>query len=971
MREKISKNSEGSRYDHSKIEKKWQKKWQKNKIYRTENNTKKEKFYVLDMFPYPSGEGLHVGHPKGYIATDVVSRMKRMQGFNVLHPMGFDAFGLPAEQYAIKMKVNPAVAVAKNVAHYKKQLEIIGFDYDWSREVVTTDPRFYKWTQWIFLRLLEKGLAFEAEEPINWCPVDKTGLANEDVENGRCERCGALVEKKLMRQWVLRITDYADRLLYDLDAKDSNGKPILDWPESIKEAQRNWIGRSEGAEIDFTVSPEKKNFPIITVFTSRPDTLFGVTYLVLAPEHPSIDILIDASSNPSDISAYVRSVRNKTEIDRTDATKEKTGVELKGIKAIHPATGEKIPIWVADYVLSDYGTGAIMAVPAHDERDHAFAKKYKLPIKTVAAEFFEDQVSKRIPGEKMVERDVVHVILFNKNKEVLCLDWKEHDWKTFIIGGIEKGESPEAAALREIREETGYKNVKVKKIAGYTVSAFYAVHKKENRVAYATVVECELENDEQDTISEEEAKISLLQWIPVKSVHEFVNLSSQKTAWELVRANRPFTGRGIVLDSGKFSKLSSEEAGEMITSEFGRKKVTYKLRNWVFSRQRYWGEPIPVLHDEDGGVIPVADKDLPVVLPKVKYYEPTGTGESPLALISKWVNVKLKIKNSKLKILRRETNTMPQWAGSSWYYLRYMDPNDKNQLVSKEAEKYWKEVDLYVGGAEHATRHLIYARFWHKFLFDIGVVSHIEPFRKLQPVGLIMAEDGRKMSKRWGNVINPDDIVKRVGADTLRVYEMFMGPFDQSIAWSTDSMAGARRFLERIWRLQNKIEKKSVSGSRSEIDVLVQKTIKKVGEDISELRFNTAISSMMILLNQLDKEESVRPEHYRTFILLLAPFAPHISEELWARIGNEGSVHKEKWPKFDPVMVQDEFITLAIQVNGKTRATIKAGKDDGEEELVGKAKGLPELKKWLNEGMVTRVIYVKGRIINLIIDENK
>ncbi len=777
-------------YNHLVIEKKWQKEWARKKAFKTQETSKKKKYYVLDMFPYPSGEGLHVGHPKGYIATDIISRIKRMQGMNVLHPMGFDAFGLPAENYAIKNKTNPQVAVKKNVARFKKQLEIIGLDYDWSREVNTTDPKFYKWTQWIFLKLLEKGLAYESNEPVNWCPVDKTVLSNEDVENGKCERCGSVVEKKPIRQWVLRITDYAERLLADLDH--------LDWPESIKESQRNWIGKSVGAEIDFDVwrSSEK-----IKVFTTRPDTIFGATYVVLAPEHEVIEKLWSQIENKDEVVKYFTSIKNKTEIDRTKDEKDKTGVELKGIHAVNPATDEQIPIWVADYVLATYGTGAIMAVPAHDDRDGDFAKKYNIKVKNVVI-------------------------------------------------------------------------------------------------------------------------------------------------------------NGTLVNSGDFTGVLAEKARVDITRFVKGKMVTkYKLRDWVFSRQRYWGEPIPVLRD-GYKIIPLKEKDLPVKLPKVKSYEPTGEAESPLAAVTNWMNVKV---NG--KVLKRESNTMPQWAGSSWYYLRYMDPNNKKALVDKKKDKYWNMVDLYVGGAEHATRHLIYARFWHKFLYDIGVVSTKEPFKKLQSVGLIIASDGRKMSKRFGNVINPDEIVKNYGADTLRMYEMFMGPFDQTAIWNEDNIFGVRRFIERVWRLSDKVTNSKVP---EKFEILLNKTVKKVTDDIETMSFNTSVSAMMILLNEMEKLESVPKKSFEIFLKILSPFAPHISEEIWHKLGNKKLLVLESWPKADPKKLQEVEVRMAIQINGKVRGECLVNFEMTEEEIVKAAKDAQGVDKWLIGKTIIKVIVVKNRLVNFV-----
>ncbi|KKU82168.1 MAG: Leucine-tRNA ligase [Parcubacteria group bacterium GW2011_GWA1_47_8] len=781
-------------------------------MYRASDKSNKPKKYVLDMFPYPSGEGLHVGHPKGYIATDIYSRMKRMQGFNVLHPMGWDAFGLPAEQYAIKNKIHPRVAVDKNVARYKEQLSDIGFDYDWSREVNTTDPTFYKWTQWIFLKMFEKGLAYESYEPINWCPSCQTGLANEDLEDGKCERCGTLVEKKPMRQWVIRITKYADRMLNDLDK--------LDWPTSIKESQRNWIGRSEGAEIDFKIGGSGK---VTTVFTTRPDTLFGATYCVLAPEHKLIDELKESITNLSEVEGYREETKIRTEIERTAEGREKTGVKCEGISVVNPANGEELPLYVADYVLGNYGTGAVMAVPAHDERDFAFAKKFSLPIVKV------------------------------------------------VQGGGTDGEA--------------------------------------------------------------------------------------------------YIGNGNLFNSGRFDGVSNEVAKRKITDFVNGRWVTkYRLKDWVFSRQRYWGEPIPLIHCETCGVVPVPEKDLPVVLPEVESYAPTGTGESPLADIAEWVNVSCPKCGGAGK---RETNTMPQWAGSSWYYLRFIDPHNTEALVDKEKEKYWSPVDMYVGGAEHATRHLIYARFYHKFLYDIGAVNYEEPFSRLQNVGLIMAEDGRKMSKRWGNVVNPDDIVAEYGADTLRLYEMFMGPFGQSVAWSTQGIVGPYRFLERVWRLKNKLQQTTDNRQQEDqkLNTELHKTIKKVTDDIEAMSFNTAVSQLMIFANELEKEPQISRIAYETFLKLLAPFAPHITEELWHEIGNTSSVHGASWPVFDLQKIVEKEVIIAIQVGGKVRDTMTVARDLDENAVLLLALSRPIVAKWTEGKEVIKVIHVPHKLLNIVIGE--
>lgn len=817
-------------FDHTEIEPRWQQQWRDSAIYRTAEDSDKPKTYVLDMFPYPSGEGLHVGHPKGYIATDIYSRYKRMNGHAVLHPMGWDAFGLPAENFAIKHKVHPRTAVEKNVARFKEQLEVLGFDYDWQREINTTDPSFYKWTQWIFIQLLKQGYAYESHEPINWCPGCQTGLANEDLEpDGSCERCGSMVEKRPMRQWVLNIRAYADRMLEDLET--------VTWPEHIKEAQRNWIGRSEGAEIDFVLSTGDT----VTVFTTRPDTLFGATYMVLAPEHELVAKNKDVIENGDEVASYIETTANKKEMERLDETKEKTGVWLEGITATNPASGEEIPVYIADYVLASYGTGAIMAVPAHDERDHEFAKKFSLQITRV-----------------------------------------------------------------------------------------------------------------------------------VKPVDDFLQIAETKDG---KRSEIVFTGYGVLISSGEFDGMPSEEAKHAITEKVGgRMSNTYKIRDWVFSRQRYWGEPIPVVHAEDGNIYPIAEAQLPVTLPEVEHYEPAGDGQSPLANIDEWVNVTGYVTESgdfvvaeeapgeaPLLKAKRETNTMPQWAGSSWYYLRYIDPNNEEALIAKDKEERWQPVDVYVGG-DHAVRHLIYARFWHKFLYDIGVVSTIEPFQRLEFLGFILAEDGRKMSKRWGNVINPDEIVKLVGADTMRVYEMFMGPFENTIAWSQDGLAGARRFLERVNGLAAHISESATEETTRQL----HKTIKKVGNDIEQFKFNTAVSAMMSYINTAEKTGLTQLE-YEQFLQLLAPFAPHLSEELWQQLGHLDSIHGSTFPDYSESLTQDEWVTIGVQVNGKVRGDITVAPDASESEVVAAAQAEVNVARHLTEGNLSKVIYKPGKILNLIV----
>ncbi len=942
------------KYDHKAIEKKWQAVWETAGLYRTAEDSSKPKCYVLDMFPYPSGDGLHVGHQKGFIATDIYSRMKTMRGYGVLHPMGFDAFGLPAENYAIKMKVNPMVMTEKNVARYKEQLSSLGFNYDWEREVNTTDPAFYKWTQWIFLKMFEKGLAYESYEPINWCPSCQTGLANEDLEDGKCERCSTVIEKKPMRQWVLRITDYADRMLTDIDK--------LDWPTSIKESQKNWIGRSEGAEIIFNIKDSIFNIPI---FTTRPDTLFGATYVVLAPELKLIDELKSEISNWNEVLTYREEAKARTEIERTAEGREKTGVRLEGVSAINPANGEELPVYVADYVLAHYGTGAVMAVPAHDERDFEFAKKYNLPINEVISPRIiltgEDSVRE---GVETLYRNVVDVILENEKGEFLLITEEVEGKKCihFIGGGIEDGDSEIETVHKETAEESGYVDVEILGSKFNPISTVGFRHTKQsNQDTFGYFYHAKLKSNKKVSCEVDEGKHEI-GWYKKEDIVGLITWPGHKIAWLnfLNNGKSVNTEEDILINSGNFNGLSSEEAKKLITDFVkGRWVTKYRLKDWVFSRQRYWGEPIPLVHCEKDGVVAVPEKDLPVVLPVVESYAPTGTGESPLADIADWVNTTCPKCGGKAK---RETNTMPQWAGSSWYYLRYTDSQNENVLVDKEKEKYWSPVDVYVGGQEHATRHLIYARFYHKFLYDIGVVNYDEPFQRLQNVGLVMAEDGRKMSKRWGNVVNPDDVVETYGADTLRLYEMFMGPFGQSVAWSTESIVGPRRFLERVWRLQDKVS----AVKTSTVDAVLHKTIKKVGDDIEAFGFNTAISSLMILANEMEKVGSVSITNYETLLVLLAPFAPHITEELWYSLGNKTSIHLASWPTYDEAMTVVSEVTIAVQVNGKLRDTMVMQNGASQSLVEESALALLPVAKWIEGRKITKIIFVPGKLVNIV-----
>lgn len=806
-------------YNHTKIEKKWQDYWERNKTFKTQEKSDKKKFYALDMFPYPSGVGLHVGHPEGYTATDIISRYKRANGYNVLHPMGWDAFGLPAEQYALDTGNDPREFTQKNIETFKRQIKELGFSYDWDREVNTTDPNYYKWTQWIFIKLYEKGLAYVDEVAVNWCPALGTVLSNEEVIDGVSERGGHLVERRPMKQWVLKITDYAEKLLKDLDE--------LDWPESLKSMQRNWIGKSEGAEVTFKVQGLEKEF---TVFTTRPDTLFGATYCVLSPEHKLVKE-ITSENKKEEVANYLEEVKRKSDLERTDLNKNKTGV-FTGAYAINPINGKKLPIWIADYVLITYGTGAIMAVPAHDERDYEFAKKYNLEI-------IEVLKGGNIEKEAYVE-DGLHI-----NSE--------------FLNGLNKEEA-------------------------------------------------------------------------IKKSIEFLEKES-----------------------------------------IGKRKTTYKLRDWLFSRQRYWGEPIPIITWEDGTMTAVDEKDLPLLLPITDDIKPSGTGESPLANLTDWINVVDKKTGKKGK---RETNTMPQWAGSCWYYLRYIDPNNTEKFADYEKLKYWLPVDVYIGGAEHAVLHLLYARFWHKVLYDLGLVPTKEPFQKLFNQGMILAEskNGKpeKMSKSKGNVVNPDDIVKSHGADTLRVYEMFMGPLDASIAWSTNGLDGSRRFLDRIYRLlidteTNKPNAKVVEKENTSLEASYNLTVKKVTNDIENMQFNTAISQLMIFVNDCNKAEYIPKKYALGFIKLLAPFAPHISEEMWQIYGHDKTLSYEPWPTYDENKLINDTVEIVVQILGKVKEKMVLKKDLSKEELEEKVLSSEKVKKLINNKKIVKIIVVPNRLVNLVI----
>ncbi|OGG47793.1 leucine--tRNA ligase [Candidatus Kaiserbacteria bacterium RIFCSPHIGHO2_01_FULL_49_13] len=943
------------KYDHKRIEKKWQAEWEKTEPNRAENDSKKKKNYILIEFPYPSGDGLHTGHVRSYTALDVVARKRRGEGFNVLYPIGWDAFGLPTENYAIKTGTSPEEATRQNTNTFRRQLKALGISFDWSREINTTDPKYYKWTQWIFLQMYKHGLAYKAKMPINWCPTDKIGLANEEVVDGKCERCGTPVLKREREQWMLAITKYADRLHADLDT--------VDYEERIKIQQRNWIGRSEGTEITFKlVAPNFQDD--IPVFTTRSDTLYGATYLVLAPEHPLIEKLAKHLVNWQDVLAYIVAAKQKSDIERIGDTREKTGIKLIGIEAINPATKRGIPVFIADYVLAHYGTGAIMAVPAHDERDYDFAKKYTLPITPVIEPVFMQttEPGKIIEGLPFDERDAVIVIVKHWAEEkYLALRWKQVAWGTFITGGIEKGQTPEEAARMEVREETGFLNLELRANYGVIHGKFYHVPKKVNRFAHSRTLLFQLTDNVQTPVSPEEQEKHEVLWLAKNELKQFLTPDSHQRALELLNGKEVYVGEGLLANSGPFTGISSENAKKKITEAVeGRWVTTYRLRDWVFSRQRYWGEPIPIIHCEKCGMVPVPETDLPVILPAIIKYQPTDTGESPLASMADWVNVACPSCEGAAK---RETDVMPNWAGSSWYFLRYTDPHNDAELADKKLLAYWIPVDWYNGGMEHTTLHLLYSRFWHKFLFDLAVAATPEPYAKRTSHGLILASDGKKMSKSLGNVVNPDEIVEQFGADTLRVYEMFMGPFDQPVSWSTANMVGSRRFLERVWRMVSRVADRAASAA---LESSLHESIKKVSADIEAMKFNTAISQLMILANEFDKEHLVPREVFALFTRILAPFAPHLTEEIWLRLNERGGVHDAAWPKAEEGKIVRKSKYIAIQVNGKLRATLEATADASEREIKETALALPAIQKWLEGKNIAQIIEIPGRLLNVV-----
>ncbi len=1124
-------------YDHSKIEKKWQKQWEKDGLYKTPDTAKgKENFYLLVEFPYPSGN-LHVGHWYAFAVPDILARFRRMQGKNVLYPIGFDAFGLPAENAAIKNKLNPRTWTESNIEYMSKQIRSMGTSFDWSREVQTIDPEYYKWTQWMFLQFFKAGLVYRKETAVNWCPKDKTVLANEQVVNGHCERCDSEVVQKQMLQWNIKITDYADRLINDLDA--------LDWPKEIKESQKNWIGRSEGAEIDFPLTiaadtkkytyvilhgytgkatdarwqwiraelegmghtviiPElpntddpnekdqvaaalaavkydertilvghslggtvalkvleklqkpiarlvlvgsvinpkfkdkrrpfekkftwkfdaetiKRNAPVIQmlhdprdyaiseeqreytekllgikaqicrstephftgdkepdvlmwlrptirIFTTRADTLYGCTFLVLAPEHPWVTLALQHKTvlqNNDEVQKYVEQAKKKTEFERQTDQKEKTGVELKGLKAINPTTGKEVPVWVADYALMGFGTGALFG-DAHDERDCEFAKKYGIPLKetiepltirTSGPDTFRE-------GQPFDERNAIIAIVKHWSEDTyLCLTSKSRNLNYFVCGGIDEGEDPVAAGKREIEEETGYVDAQfVRKLGGTIHSKFYQSLKKYNRLAHFTPLLFQLKDDTRHEIDDKEKAMHEVVWIDAEKVSQFINRDDVAIAWQRAQGNAVYEGKGILFGSGEYSGLTSDEALPKITERFGSRVVKYKLRDWIVSRQRYWGVPIPIVHCSKCGAVPVPDKDLPIELPPVKDYLPEGSGKSPLAKVKKFVETKCPQCKGKAE---RETDTLDTFVDSSWYFLRYTDPKNKKKFADAKKMNNWMPVDLYSGGAEHTTMHVLYSRFWQKALFDLGLVKDAEPYKRRMNRSIILGPDGQKMSKSRGNVVDPDEVVARLGADTVRMYLAFVGPYNEvsSFPWNPDSVVGVRRFLERVVRLKECISDEDVS----DLEPVLHRTIKKVGDDIGALKFNTAISQLMIFLNHAEKIGKVSHTQWDVLIKLLAPFAPFLSEELWYEVGHTSSIHAQEWPIYDVKRLQEASVTIAVQINGKTRG--QAHVDPNSDSIAQEAAASKAVAERLAGKKIQRTVVVPNRLVNFVVQE--
>lgn len=960
------------RYNPKEIEPKWQKKWAESNIYQATEDPVKPKRYILEYFPYPSGNAMHVGHVRNYTIGDALARFARMQGFDVLHPMGWDAFGLPAENYAIKTGISPAQAITENTGKFKQQLTQMGFSYDWSREFASSDPEYYRWTQWFFLLLHKRGLAYRQESLQWWCPVDKTVLANEQVEAGRCWRCGSEVEKKALKQWFFKITDYADRLAQDLDD--------VNWSESIKSMQRNWIGRSKGAEVQFSVDGIDET---VTIFTTRPDTLFGATFMVLAPEHPLVN-KITKPEHTQQVENYLAKTQAKSDIERQETNREKTGI-FTGAYAINPANNKKIPIWIADYVLLGYGTGAIMAVPAHDERDYDFAKKFDLPVVPVLAPTF--LLEKNVKPEEAHDRQVGVAIAYNPETEKYCLiNWhKDHpraglEWPG---GGLDEGEDVKQGAAREFTEETGYTDVTVETVLPAIVCGYYfsrsALHTKRNVKNLVTLRVNSLDHNGQIGTEDYEKGMYDVVWL---SKEELLALRDKMTDHMKVVTDLAFglpihVGEGTMINSGEYDNLPSAEVREKLVADLAergiaKERVNYKMRDWLISRQRYWGAPIPMIHCQKCGTVPVPEDQLPVRLPEMKSFEPSGDGRSPLARDPEFVNTVCPECDGPAE---RETDTMDGFACSSWYFLRFADPHNNEKPFDAQKIKQWLPVDDYIGGAEHAVMHLLYARMWTKVMQDAGLIDFGEPFKTLRNHGMILAPDGQKMSKSKGNVIAPDELIEQgYGADSIRIMELFIGPWNQAAAWSVEGMGGSFRFLQRIWTLVQE-QQEATPGDKSSEELLrvVHKTIKKVTQDLESLSFNTAIAALMECVNDLyrikaqDKYASKEwPWALQTLLQLTAPFAPHITEELWEQIGQNASIHTSEWPVFDEKYLVESTMTIVVQVNGKLRAQIQVPADASKDDVIAAARAHSKIADTLAGQEPKKTIYVPKKLVNFV-----
>ena len=933
------------------VEKKWQEYWKNHHTFEAHIDKSKEKYYYLVEFPYPSGAGLHVGHVRSYTALDTLARKKRLMGYNVLFPMGWDAFGAPAEQYAIKNHIHPSIAVKENIKTFKSQIEKLGISFDWSREFATTDPEYYKWTQWQFLQFFKHGMAYKAKKNINWCPKCKMGLSNEDSSGGVCERCGTQVVQKEKEQWMLRMSDYAEDLI--------DGLNDTDFQERTKVAQINWIGKSTGAEVDFKLKQVNEK---LTVYTTRPDTLYGVTFMVIAPEHPYVDLYSGLIKNMNEVIDYREQTNKKTEFERTQLVKDKTGIKLEGLSAINPINNKEIPIYISDYVMMNYGTGAIMAVPAHDTRDYDFAKKFGIDIIQV----LEEETGTPHSDESK-KNSIVAIVYDEKQDKYLTINWGNNGGRLFVGGTIKENESSLECAIREIAEETGYTDISLVKTAFKINHHYYAYNKDKYFNIQATPFLFTLNSDKMVSQSLDDDEKFQVEWVSKDIIQKEIVDELHKKSFEYTVNETAMVGDGIHINSDVLDGLHKEEAiSKMISyleeKGIGRKKTNYKLQDWIFTRQRFWGEPIPLIYCDDCGWVAVPDEDLPVLLPNVAEYEPTDDGESPLARIEEFVNTTCPHCG---KPAKRETDTMPNWAGSSWYWLRYMDPHNDKEFASREALEYWGKVDWYNGGMEHATRHLLYARFWNQFLYNIGLVPNKEPFKVRASHGMILGEGGVKMSKSLGNVINPDDIVAEYGADTLRTYEMFIGDYEKEATWSEQGLNGCKRYLDRVVRLGEKINDSLEYSSELEKDI--HKTIKKVTEDIDALKFNTAVSSLMILLNKMEKMDSISKNDYRTYLTLLNPIAPHITEELNEEYQLGSAVCESSWPSYEEDKLVDSEKEIAVQVNGKVRATILVHIDDTDDIIKEKALSEDNVKKHIEGKEIVKIIVIKGKIVNIVV----